>query len=264
MDIISILPYVGISIGLVVVFLFLLFRDKFSSPLSIGLKTLASLLFVLTAVFSLLKVSKTETYNVNNNVCYGLIIFGLVCGLIGDILLDLRVYFKGLFKKQEIITDKSSTFTTYGISSFLLGHISYIAALCFLYPDKLLFLLLSFIIGAAIMVTSQLLSLKVLKFNYEGHFPISTIYGIILATFLVYFIFLFCTTGFNVGLLLLLIAAILFSGSDYLLSIMYFSPTHKYELPGRKNPECRMNIVINHATYYIAQFLIALSIMFII
>ena len=62
---------------------------------------------------------------------------------------------------------------------------------------------------------------------------------------------------------ILLAGAILFVLSDMVLSMTYFSKTADYERKGMLNPESRLMIIVNHATYYLAQFLIALSLLYI-
>lgn len=62
---------------------------------------------------------------------------------------------------------------------------------------------------------------------------------------------------------ILLAGAILFVLSDMVLSMTYFSKPADYERKGMLNPESRLMIIVNHVTYYLAQFLIALSLLFI-
>ena len=47
------------------------------------------------------------------------------------------------------------------------------------------------------------------------------------------------------------------------LSMTYFSKSADYERKGMLNPESRLMIIVNHVTYYLAQFLIVLSLLFI-
>lgn len=47
------------------------------------------------------------------------------------------------------------------------------------------------------------------------------------------------------------------------LLMTYFSKPADYERKGMLNPELRLIIIVNHVTYYLAQFLIALSLLFI-
>lgn len=258
------IPFIFVGLGLINILFFLFIRDKYSSPLAIIAKTTASLLFVITGIASFIRTYQKSTLDVNQVLMMMLFIFGLCSGVIGDIFLDLRVYLKSLYKKRELAEDKTSFVTTFGIAMFGVGHLCYLGALVIFAPEHAIYLLYSFLIAAAIMVTNQIVSVKVFKNDYHHHDVICTIYGSILATLLIYVIFLFCLTPFNVGLLILLIAAAFFSVSDYLLSIMYFSPAYKYDLPGRKNPECRFNIIFNHATYYIAQFMIAICLLFLL
>lgn len=257
------LSFIVAGLGLLNVIFFLFVRDKDSSPIAIVSKTVSSLLFVLTGIFSFVYRFNEATLSSHDALFYILIIAGLICGMVGDIFLDFRVYFKSLYHHNEIGTDKSLLMTSFGISMFGVGHVFYLIALIYHYPTLWMYFLMAFGIAAIFMSFNQILGVKVLKnMNYRTHLLVCTVYGIILATFLFSAIFLFIKNPHSIGLLLLMIAAIFFSVSDYLLSIMYFSKDEKYLLPGRKNPEWRGYILINHATYYIAQFLIALAILF--
>ena len=61
-------------------------------------------------------------------------------------------------------------------------------------------------------------------------------------------------TGFETVWIVMTVGGIFFIISDLILSGMYFDIEKSKNTP--------VNIVLNHATYYIAQFVIAASIMF--
>jgi len=97
--------------------------------------------------------------------------------------------------------------------------------------------------------------------DFRKFFIPSILYGILLACFVFLSIFKisFSYTRAN---LFILIGSILFIVSDLILSITYFSKKEDYEKKGIMNPESRFMIIMNHITYYAAQFLIAIAILF--
>ena len=148
-----------------------------------------------------------------------------------------------------------------GMSSFGIGHIFYILALMVYNPIEWMYLIFSTLGAIILMSFIFLISIKVMKMDFRKFFIPSILYGILLACFVFLSIFKisFFQTKPN---LLLLIGSILFIVSDLILSITYFSKKEDYEKKGIMNPESRFMIIMNHITYYAAQFLIAIAILF--
>jgi hypothetical protein len=248
------MTYVFTLVGVVFLILFLTKRDKNGSVLATGLKTLTSLLFIVTALVAMIETNKY-------GISFILIIIGLVCGMIGDILLDLKVYFKSLANTYNVSIKDHDYLTYFGMLSFGIGHIMYIISTFLLSDDLIKELIFSLIIGLALISLIMIISIKLLKMNY-GKFLIPSIcYGFLLSSFVVFMIFRIIN-HYSVGNLFLLLGSIFFILSDLVLSMTYFSKEEDYNKNGILNPESRFMISTNHILYYIAQFLIALSILF--
>lgn len=244
------MPYLFIGCGVLFLGIFLFFRDKKGSFLAIFFKTLTSLMFVFVALFSLKQIGVNTTSIV-------LIIIGLCFGMIGDVLLDLKVCMKSLDEPK-----KSDLFMYLGMASFGVGHILYITASFLEVENLALYFYISLGIGLALIIGILVLSIKVMKMNYGKFLIPSGVYGFLLASFVVFSIFRYANV-LDLKSLLLMIGSIMFIVSDLILSMTYFSKEEDYNKKGMLNPESRFMICINHITYYVAQFLIAISILFI-
>lgn len=248
------MTYVVLAIGIVITVLFLLIRDKRSSAVAFCVKSFASLLFVATAL--------SATFNNQDGILLPqlLIIFGLVCGLIGDITLDLKIYLNA--RNFEGSVKDSETVTYVGMGCFALGHIAYCTAVVLL-TGLTSMLLYSALIALVITTLTFVTTICVLKMNFGKFFVPSCIYCFLLTLF--GGLTVLTLSSYNGGIqgTLLLVGAMLFLVSDLILSYTYFSNETQRATSGLLNPESRFLIVLNHATYYGAQYLIALSLLFI-
>ena len=248
------MSYVFVAIGVAFLVLFLLKRDKNGSILATFLKSLVSIMFIVTALVSMIDANKF-------GISFILIIIGLIFGMLGDILLDLKVYFKTLNLTNNVNIRDHDYLMYFGMLAFGVGHVMYIVS-TYLSNNLWVYLLISLISGLALIGLIIVISIKLLKMNY-GKFLIPSIcYGFLLSSFVIFMIFRIID-NYSTGTLLLLLGSILFILSDLVLSMTYFSKEEDYKKSGILNPESRFMISINHILYYGAQFLIALSIMFI-
>lgn len=169
-----------------------------------------------------------------------LIVVGLFFGLMGDIWLGLKWSY----------TKNDELYTYCGFICFLIGHIFYITALIkhFDGPTLLPILLsigMSFIV---VCVISPKLGLKFGKFQ-----GISILYGSLLISMFMIALFYSIANHGQIGTLnCISIGGLCFLGSDLILSGTYFGQ-------GKDRP---IDIWLNHFLYYLAQFLLALSILF--
>ena len=182
--------------------------------------------------------------------------------MVGDILLDFKIYFKALNMRFLCLDHDTDVLMLTGMSSFGFGHILYITALAILNSSSLINLLYSCAIGLALIALVMFMSIKVMKMDFRKFLISSIIYGFLLGTFVIYSLFNVVGNP-SIENILLLIGSIFFIVSDLILSITYFSKKEDYEKSGMLNPESKFMIIANHVTYYVAQFLIAISIMFI-
>ncbi|MBR3310058.1 MAG: hypothetical protein IKG00_09235 [Lachnospiraceae bacterium] len=220
-------------VTVIVAMIFTIRRGTKTDAVSLLLKAVSSLLFILFGLLGLF-FSKGPYLAL-------FIVAGLVCGLIGDIYLDMKF----VYPKDETL----NTFTGFG--AFMLGHCFYTIFLFSYYKITLVHLLISIaagiVIGIAIFVTP-----KLMKLNYGRYRVISSIYAGLLVFVTVYALLLEVAAGHSVSKLLFFIGIVLFLLSDLILSQIYFG----------ENKGMTGNKIANHLTYYLGQILIAASIWF--
>ena len=209
-------------------------------------KTIASFCFIAFALLLLAQKVNLNTYSIYGVVC---LVLGLVLGLIGDILLDLKVVYP--FHKDKYLYA--------GMTSFLVGHIFYIISMILFSYNEINFFanhLLPFflvIVGAAILtVITWLVSTKVLKLNYDRFSAFVNIYTFVLIFTTLLSLYIACVVS-TIPMYVLTIGFVLFLASDLVLSMQYF---------GGKLMDKKL-IIINHALYYLAQIIIAMFVYFI-
>jgi uncharacterized membrane protein YhhN len=163
---------------------------------------------------------------------------GLVCGLLGDLFLEVQ-YFYDKEKDSQIFS---------GMIAFFIGHIFYIVALSALIG----FNYLSMIIGLVFTLVVAVGGI-VLKMNFGKLKLPSYLYTFIIFTMVGQSMFLAIDNQFNLFSIVLMLGAILFGISDLLLAPIYFKGDKRVSFA-----------IANLATYYLAQLFIALSILFLI
>lgn len=236
---------VGLCLCVLSTILFLVLRVKKGGLAGLFSKIIASVCFIMLAVF--LSFGKNQvSYYSSMPIC--LLIIGLVLGLVGDIVLDLKVMYE--FHDNQYLTC--------GMSAFSTAHIFNIAAiLTFVNTQVSLsnyIVPLAIIVGASIILTIViwLVSSKVLKLNYGKHAVLTNIYCFILLLTTILSCY-FAIALQNYYMIILAAGFVFFLISDLILSMQYF---------GGKQSDKKL-IVLNHATYYLAQILIATFIYFI-
>lgn len=209
--------------------LFIFVRVTKGGAMGILTKTLASFCFVLYGVFSFTQITWFNAGSV-------FVIMGLVCGLIGDIVLDLKYVYK-----QE-----NDIYLNAGMLAFSIGHIFYFAGtVLFSYETINLLLPILISVGAALLLTpvtifgGKKMGLDFGKFTWQ-----SIGYSFLLNFMTVFTIYLSCI---SLDFIVLGVGMALFLLSDLVLSMQYF---------GGK-VDNKFLTTINHATYYAAQILIA-------
>ncbi len=227
----------GLSIGLliasaVLALAFIAIRAWKGGLVAMLLKALASFGFVTMGVMGL------ATSELENKIPLGLIVLGLVLGMIGDILLDLKV-----------IYDNDKIYLNAGMLSFGLGQLSYFSALTLLAyeTEKSLWLPVLVSIGVALAVTAIILIAgnKLMKLEFGEYLGQTITYTILLSFMVEYSLILAILEACP---WIVFVAMALFFLSDVVLSTQYF---------GGKLHD-KVYIVINHVLYYSAQILIAL------
>lgn len=234
----------GVSICLALVALFVFVRVKRGGVAGLVTKALASLGFVVFAIF--LQATKVGQ-NQFSVYATALVICGLICGLVGDILLDLKVIYP--FHEDKYLTC--------GMTSFLVGHLCFNAAMILMFVDKnsssLAIPLVVIIAASAILaVAIWLVTSRYIGLNYGRHATFSTIYAGILLFTTIFSIYLAIATTL-LPIIILSAGFVLFLASDLVLSLQYFG--------GKQNNKTL--IIANHLLYYFAQIIIAFSIYYI-
>jgi uncharacterized membrane protein YhhN len=220
-------------LGAVALTLFCLVRDENSSAKALLLKTLTSVFFVLAGLFGISAGSLAAGASI--------VVAGLLFGLIGDVLLDLKFIDK----------PNADTYTYGGMGSFLVGHVFYITALLWVFSLGVGGTLISAAIALALAAVVVATTIKVMKYDYGKFLVPAAVYSVLLIFFTVLSVYALIEAG-GTAAALFTVGSIMFLISDMILSMTYFG--------GKKG---RIFLVANHSTYYAAQFLIAIAIFFI-
>lgn len=186
------------------------------------LKGLAALMFVIIGFIGY--------KNVTTDSLGKMIAIGLMFGLIGDVLLNLRFVLKENGQKAFLL----------GILSFLIGHILYLCALVPIAVNTLACVIIGVIMAAALLVyifktMDVKIAFKIFGVFYLGAVIIMTVMAIGIAV----------STG-NVHDIIYAVGAILFTASDIVLIFNTFSGVTKFSLR-----------ITNLSLYYVGQLLIA-------
>lgn len=224
-----------ICVILVCVFIYLRIAEGGVSALIS--KILASFVFVVAGLVAFTKCGIHQDVMV-------FIPIGLICGLIGDTLLDLKVVYP---------IDKKPYFYS-GTIAFALGHLCYASAICVVAAKDFNIatpLLVSIAIGLGVATLIMLLADKFGIF-FKEYFWISYLYCFILATMVALSIYL-CVL--DISFICFAIGMGLFFASDLVLSTQYFGKPEQEHSP--------MLVAVNHMLYYVAQIMVVAFIMFV-
>ena len=220
--------YLMIVIGFLLQALFIYTEHQEKYLLADILKGSASLIFVLIG----LKAYQTVNFAFNRQL-----LIGLVFGMIGDILLNLRYVFPKQGQKIFLI----------GIVAFLIGHIMYLLAL--IPQAQHVWIWYCIIIGA--LLAAGLLAYIFKTMEVKKAFKIFGIF---------YLGAVFIMTAIAIGIavftpskraIIYAIGAILFTASDVVLIFNTFSGVTRFSMR-----------ITNLTLYYLGQILIAVSMFF--
>lgn len=225
-------------IGAISLYFYVKEKIKAYSVKAVMLKSLVSVVFIGTALAAA-TASKAGYYG-------ALITGALVCGLMGDIWLDLKFAYPA--------DDEVYTFA--GFKAFFAGHILYMLAMILRYGDfsRPGYIIIPILMGiAGGFLTGA--AAPILKLDYGKFKRIVIVYGADLFAMVFLAGSLAIMNGFAVTTLnLMTIGGVLFAASDLILSGTYFGT-------GKDRP---VDLILNYLTYYPAQFVIAVSLLFVI
>lgn len=210
------------AIGVILQGVFICVEHKEKYVAADILKGLAALMFVVIGFIGYTTVT--------NDSLGSKIAIGLVFGLIGDVLLNLRFVLKENGQKVFLL----------GILAFLIGHILYLCALIPIAVNLLVCIIIGALLAAALLTyifktMDVKLAFKIFGVFYLGAVIIMTVIAINIAI----------STG-NTHDLIYAVGAVLFTASDIVLIFNTFSGVTKFSLR-----------ITNLSLYYIGQLLIA-------
>ncbi len=227
--------YLSFGIGMCFLIAFMVMCNKKRSVLGVYIKNLTSIFFILTAVTG--AFNNTDLPDVWK---YALpIVVGQVFGLMGDIYLD----------QKWLYPQHNDQYLNMGFISFGIGHFFYMGAMYTHAKFEIKDMLVPLVIGVIVTVVNLALE-KPTKQKYGKFFAIVTVYCLILGTMLGTAFWAYIKTK-QISYLVYTIGAALFLLSDVILSPMYFAIKQDRNTP--------LNFVLNHTTYYVGQYLIALT-----
>lgn len=230
------LYYVPVICGAIFLVIFLVTCKDKRSVTGVFTKNVTSIFFIFTAAASMLKTDLTV-----GNRGYGLfVLLGLVLGMLGDIYLD----------QKWVYPEDMEHYLNAGFIFFGIGHVFYICAIAKAAELSAKHLLIAAAVGALVAVGNLILE-KPMKQNFGKFKAIVTAYSFILSAMAGCAVIAAIKTHYT-GFIIYAVGAVLFVLSDLILSPMYFAE-------GKNTP---VNFILNHITYYVGQYLIALSIAF--
>ena len=227
--------------GTVLLFLYIWEKIKAYSVKAVLLKSVVSMLFIMVGVYGTwLSASKG-----NAVLLCPFVVLGLVCGLLGDIWLDLKYVFP----------EKDEPFTYAGFCVFGVGHILYIIGMLMTYypSGKPMTVFVPILLALVLSIGNAVLE-KPMKLSYGKFKSVVIAYGVILfAMVLISGSFALYYGWEKTSLNLIFVGGVFFAISDLILSGTYFGT-------GKERP---IDLALNYITYYGGQFLIASALVFI-
>ena len=221
-----------LALCLMMVFLvacFIASRLMNAGVVAIFTKTMASLGMVIGGILALS----------NGYAFYYLyIIIGLICGMLGDVFLELKKNYK----------DEDLTYCNLGITGLALGLILYLVGMIRMVEGAVslwLESIISLVIAVAFASLLILVLSKPLKLNFGKCKWQSFGYCILLTFVTVFSIFIYVKARISI---LLPLGFISFLLSDLILSMQYFGGEGKIDQP--------ILVIANHVLYYGAQVLL--------
>lgn len=230
-----------LCLGAVMSTIFIVSKVVNYSLKTIIFKTIASLFFVVLAIVIF-------ATNPQGHFYFKLFtVLGLFFGLLGDVLLGFK-YITTKTKKIWILA---------GMFAFAIGHIFYFSGLLidFYVPGNTLFIVLPFTLPVAIISIYLFVARKVgINFG-KGMFFFGLFYLYCLTTMLSTSLSMVCLHKFGITTLVMFFSgAICFATSDFMLTGAYFKEGQR--------PKAYM--AIYSVFYYVAQFVIAFSLFFLV
>jgi uncharacterized membrane protein YhhN len=237
------MPYFVLAVAIILVALFIFVEVRHRPVLALFLKGIASFGFIgvwmaVLATKLYLNCEDSCSLFVNALPVGFLLLAGLVTGLLGDVFLALRPL-RPHAEEPHIILG--------GTLFFAIGHVFYYAALLLIGTFN------GWAIPFSLVMTAMIyLSARWLKMDWEKNKISSLIYSFLIFLMVGQAFVNAAVTVFSPMTTLMFIGSVLFAISDLILSQIYF----------RGQGENKLFIIANLTTYYAAQMLIAISLLF--
>ncbi len=229
----STLTYVALALGAVSLVIFMIKCNKKRSVEGVFLKNIVSLFFLMTSITGTLANPDYWELGIS-------LIAGGIFGMLGDIYLD----------QKWVYPEHNDQYLFAGFTCFGVGHLIYMAGLL----HQVEFVAKDFIFPAicsVVVAVGQLILEKPTKQKFGKFKAILVAYCLVLP-FVMGLAFVAAYKTGSVAYWVYAIGMVMFLLSDVILSPMYFAIAKDKNTP--------VNFVLNHGTYYIAQFMIAFSI----
>lgn len=218
--------------GFVFLMWFMIKCNKQRSVEGVFIKNFTSIFFILTAVLG--------TYLNPDFWQFGLtVVVGGAIGMLGDIYLD----------QKWLYPEHKSQYLTIGFITFGIGHLFYIGGMFKVLSFTAKDIIVPAIIAVLVTVVNAILE-KLTHQDYGKFRLIVCIYTLVLS-FMMGTAFWAMIKTRQTAFIVYFIGGALFLLSDVILSPMYFAIKQDKNTP--------VNFVLNHTTYYLGQYLIALT-----
>lgn len=238
---------IGLSICSLLVGIWLYYKMHKKGVNNVFFKIFASLSFVVFAVLLSAIKANVAFYG---NYAVAMLIIGMICGLVGDILFE----FKNVYSFHD---DK---FLTSGLIAFIIEHFCYVVALVLLACDEILLQSFNYILPTILIFVGSIIATiilwivfhKVYNLNFKGKTLLVNIYNFFLIFASVFGLYLaFVLT--NVYLFILAMGLVVFVAGYFVLLFSFY---------GRK--ESTNAVAFSYAfLYYAAQIIISSFIFFV-
>lgn len=227
-----------IALGVIVTIIFLIMRVKKGGLGAMFVKAGASACFIGTAFTAFV-------YNIEKNGFdkqvfeFGiLMLLGFIFSLLGDVWLDLKY----------VHIESTRQYTYAGFTCFMIGHVFFVPAILLNYQNYEVWYI-PLILGSCLVfaVIAALMEKFNKNLDYGEFRPITLVYAVFVAATMFCSINGLILFGYSKKFLILTIGSVAFVLSDLVLSSIYFE----------KGKNTKVNVIINHTLYYLAQFLFA-------
>lgn len=219
-------------IGAALLLAYILICCRKRNVIGLEVKSLVSVFYISTAALAVFERPENCKYGL-------LIIIGGVMGLLGDVYLD----------QKWIHLHHKDQYLALGFLNFGIGHIFYITAAVINANLGIKDMIIPIVAAIIIPIFNEILS-KPLKQDFGKFRWVVFSYGMILSFMMGTAVSAYVKTGAT-AYLIYAIAGASFLVSDIVLSAIYFTKDGKKVTVGR--------FVINIVTYYLAQYLIAIT-----